>query len=423
MKKLQLFLILSVLSFPLFSQKNFTEGFIVTLAGDTITGKINEKDFYLNFSQCQFKADQGDQVVKYAPGEIAGFSIEGLNFFISESITEVDPDRPMKFIEVLVIGQTSLYRYKDLFIFKKDTLSYLVLEALPVIKDQNGFDTNTKANLVHLGILNYLFQDCPEIDLSPSRTNINRGKLISLTKQYNACRGSDYEVVFKKKFAKLAPSVYTDFGQMQMRFDYSSNENGDESLLGSGPLKKTIHQTGFAIGILLPRISERLMIELGVNFSHFDYSFSYDVPYNLGGGNIGEASNEVTIDGKMTKIPLVAHYELFSKSRITPYVRAGVIVRSIQYAESIGRSRYFQYESYYKEDYYDFEPAIILPGFLGAIGLEGRLGKHIGIFGQVQANIFGDRAQYNNIDKSGELNLSFKMIRQDYLVGFGIRVR
>ncbi|WP_416867870.1 MAG: hypothetical protein ACMVP2_12050 [Imperialibacter sp.] len=423
MKKLQLFLVLSILSFSLFSQKSFTDGFIVTLSGDTIKGKINEKDFYLNFSQCQFKADQGDQVVKYEPEEIKGFSIGGLNFFISESITQVDPDRPMKFIEALVVGQTSLYRYKDHFLFKKDTLSYLVLEATPMARDQNGFNTNTKANLVHLGILNYLFQDCREIDLSPSKTNINRGKLISLTKQYNACRGSDYEVVFKKKYARLAPSVYTDFGQMQLRYDYSDNENGDESILGSEPVERTMHQTGFAIGFFLPRISERLMIELGMNFSQFDYSFIYDTPVNLGGGNIGEAVNEVTIDGKMIKIPLVVHYELFSKSSITPFVRAGVVIRSIQYAENIGRRRYFQYDSYYKEDYYNFEPALILPGLLGAIGLEGRLGKHISIFGQVQTNIFRDRAQYDNVSNSGELKLSFKMIRQDYLVGFGVRVR
>lgn len=425
MKKPLLLLILTILSFPLFSQKNFTEGFVVTLAGDTIRGKINEKDFYLNFSQCQFKAEGSSEIVKYSPGEIGGFSIEGLNFFISETISEVDPDRPKKFIEVLVVGQTSLYMYKEHFIFKKDTLSYIVLEATPMIREQNGVYTNAKANLVHYGILNYLFQDCPEIKLSPSSTNVNRDKLIALTKQYNTCRGSDYEVVFKKKpIFRLAPSVYTDFGQMQMKFDYSGNTTGDETLLGSGPIESSIRQTGFAIGILLPRISERLMVEIGMNFSQFDYSFLHNVPYVFPNGNIAEALNDVIIDGKMTKIPLVIHYELFSKSKITPYIRAGMVLRSMKYGGDVSRKRYVQYEGYYDEDYYEFEPASPQPGFLAAAGLEGKLGRHIGIFAQMQANVFGDAGRYDNIDDSQiKSNLSFKMNRKDFLVGFGVRVR
>jgi hypothetical protein len=425
MKKLQLFLILSILSFPLFSQKSFTEGFIVTLAGDTIKGKINEKDFYLNFSQCQFKADQGDQVIKYAPGEIAGFSIEGLNYFISESITEVDPDRPMKFIEVLVTGRTSLYKYKEHFIFKKDTLQYMVIESAPMIREQNGVYTNAKANLIHFGILNYLFQDCPEIALSPSKTNINRDKLISLTKQYNTCRGSDYEVVFKKKpIARLAPSVYADFGKMRLNLDYETKSNIDNTLRGSGPVENSIRQTGFAIGVFLPRISERLMIELGLNFSKFDYSYTHITSYEIANGVIGETGNEIVIDGSLTKIPLVIHYELFSKSAITPFVRAGMVLRSARYGENAGRKRYSQYPGSYLSEDFDFEPANLLPGFLAAIGLEGKLGKHIGVFGQLQANAFGDAAQFDN-NKEGKARnvVNFKMNRMDYFVGFGIRVR
>jgi hypothetical protein len=425
MKKLQLFLILSILSFPLFSQKSFTEGFIVTLAGDTIKGKINEKDFYLNFSQCQFKADQGDQVIKYAPGEIAGFSIEGLNYFISESITEVDPDRPMKFIEVLVTGRTSLYKYKEHFIFKKDTLQYMVIESAPMIREQNGVYTNAKANLVHFGILTYLFQDCPEIELSPSKTNVNRDKLIGLTKQYNACRGSDYEVVFKKKpIARLAPSIYADFGQMKLSFDYSGNTNGDESLLGSGSTESSIRQAGFALGVFLPRVSERLMIELGLNFSQFDYSYNHSITYEIANGVMGETGNEIIIDGKLTKIPIVVHYELFSKSKVTPYVRMGMILRSIRYGDNVGRKRYQQSSGSYVDSNFDFEPASPNPGFLAAVGLEGKLGKHIGIFGQLQVNAFGDAAQFdNNIEGRDRSILSFKMNRKDYFVGFGIRVR
>lgn len=425
MKKAPLFLIISLLSFPLFSQRNFTEGFIVTLAGDTIRGKINEKDFYINFSQCQFKPEGSSEIVKYAPGEIAGFSIEGLNFFISETISEVDPDRPKKFIEVLAVGQTSLYKYKEHFIFKKDTLSYVVLEATPMIREQNGVYTNAKASLVHFGILNYLFQDCPEIELSPSSTNVNRAKLIALTRQYNNCKGSDYKVVFKKKpIVRLAPSVYTDFGRMQISFDYSDDTNFDESLLGSGSQENSLRQTGFAMGVFLPRVSERLMIELGLNVSKFDYSYIHTITYEITNGVMGETVNEIVIDGNLTKIPLVAHYEFFSKSTITPYVRAGMIIRSIRYGKNVGRKRYSQYPGSYVEEVFDYEPASLQPGFLAAIGLEGKLGKHISVFGQVQANTFGDAARYdNNVEGRGRKLLNFNMNRNDYLLGFGIRVR
>lgn len=425
MKKLLLLCSLLVVSFSVLAQRNFTDGYIVTLQGDTVNGKINEKDFYLNFSQCQFKAGKGEEVVKYQPGEVAGFSIEGLNFFISQNVTELEPDRPMKFLEVLVVGRTSLYKYKEHFIFKKDTLPYMVLEGAPTVREQNGVYTNAKANLVHFGILTYLFQDCPDIELSPSATNVNRDKLIGLTKRYNTCQGSDYEVVFKKRpIARLAPSVYTDFGQMQTSFDYSDDTNFDESLLGSGSQETSLRQTGFAIGVFLPRVSERLMIELGLNFSKFDYSYIHTITYEIINGVMGETVNEIVIDGNLTKIPLVAHYEFFSKSTITPYVRAGMIFRSIRYGENVGRKRYSQYPGSYIEEVFDYEPATLQPGFLAAIGLEGKLGKHISVFGQIQANTFGDAARYdNNVEGRGRKLLNFNMNRKDYLVGFGIRVR
>ncbi|MEQ8533506.1 MAG: hypothetical protein RIB86_16745, partial [Imperialibacter sp.] len=64
------------------------------------------------------------------------------------------------------------------------------------------------------------------------------------------------------------------------------------------------------------------------------------------------------------------------------------------------------------------------PGFLAAAGLEGKLGRHIGIFGQLQFNTFGDATQYDNNEEGRSRQvLNFKMKRNDYLVGFGIRVR
>lgn len=423
MKNILLFFLCFSINHILSAQKNFTEGYVVTLNGDTIPGFINVKDFNLNYEQCQFQPENSKEKKTYAPRDIMGYGLGDYAYFISEAISDVEPEKPSKFVEVLITGHLSLFKYKEHFIFQKDTLPYVVLIGSPSIREQNGVYINVKANLAHVGLLTYLFKDCPDIVISASNTIVNRGKLMKFTRQFNYCKGVESKTYSKKKkLVKFTPSVYANMGSTKLMYDESINKNGDHFLRGVDAVENSIGQFGFGAGFILPRISDRLMVELGLNFSSFDYSRVYVMPLSLGNNIVGEQIDDVKLAGKLVKIPLMLQYTFLPRSKTSPYIRAGAIFQSHQYEET-GRAKQVIYQSYQTEDYFDYQISNPFPGLSLAIGVEQKIGKHIGIFVQAQLDRFSGFGEFDKQDEEVEsANLSFKRKRSDMLVGFGLRL-
>lgn len=423
MKNVLFFFVCFSINHILSAQKNFTEGYIVTLDGDTIPGLINVKDFNLSYEQCQFKPENSKEKTTYAPRDIMGYGLGDYAYFISGVISEVEPEKPSKFVEVLITGHLSLFRYKEHFIFQKDTLPHIVLVGSPPIREQNGVYTNLKANLAHVGLLTYLFKDCPDIVISASNTAVNKDKLMKLTRQFNNCKGFESKTYsIKKKLVKFSPSVYANMGSTKLMYDESINKNGDHFLENVDAAKNSLRQMGIGAGFILPRISDRLMVELGVNFSSFDYSRIYNKPISLGNNVIGEQIDDVKLAGKLVKIPLVFQYTFLPRANTSPYIRTGAIFRSYQYEET-GRANQVIYRTYQTEDYFDYEISNPFPGLYVAAGIEQKLGKHIGVFLQVQLEKFSGFGAFDRPDEDVETtNLTFKMKQTDTTVGFGLRV-
>jgi len=421
--RLTLLLVCTFWSYIALAQRNFSEGSIITLEGESLPGLVNEKDLPANFTQCEFIPAGEKEIKRFAPGEIAGYRIGDYRTFESRKVDGFENEEIVKFVEVLVIGKLSLYRFKEHFIFQKDTLPYTIIFGTPALREQNGVYTNVKSNLTNIGKLAFLFQECGSIQVNPQKTKINEDKLVSLTETYNSCMSSEYTVVRSKKaLIKVSPSIFAATGNLDFRYDDSSNRGIDYFLQGAEPIHKSFSQLGAGIGLIFPRISENLMLDLGVNFSSFDFSETYVEQEDFINGVVATTTNNVAFKGSLTKIPILVQYSLFSKSRITPYVRTGAIFRLANY-EQKGRAKTYTFNDRISESSYDFEIVGYFPGFTISPGIQLNLGKHIGIYAQFQLEKFADSALFDNVDPdSKETNLTFKMNRTDVLFGFGLRV-
>ena len=153
------------------AQKDFKSGYILTNSGDTIKGFIDLQNPTLNSMECVFsKEEEGDNSIKYKPGEIKEYRVFNHRYYISKKVS-VDSSEKDVFLEFLVNGKAKLYYLKDysyeyFYLEKEDSeLVELSNEIVGVEdKDGNRFDKESKK---YIGIMSFYLADAPNIQ-SPS---------------------------------------------------------------------------------------------------------------------------------------------------------------------------------------------------------------------------------------------------------------
>ncbi|MDN3668791.1 hypothetical protein QWY93_05560 [Echinicola jeungdonensis] len=109
------FLLFSCIFFQVKAQNNFKEAFIINLENDTLKGLINSRSEFKNYNSCQFK--RNGELTTYQPNQIHGFGFQQGKFYSAEIIKR-------KFVETLVFGDLSLYKYKSQYFLKKEGKTY-----------------------------------------------------------------------------------------------------------------------------------------------------------------------------------------------------------------------------------------------------------------------------------------------------------
>ncbi|MBP5679987.1 MAG: hypothetical protein J6X31_02970 [Bacteroidales bacterium] len=92
------------------AQINLREGYVITLAGDTLHGDIDYRTDIINAEQCVFRQNGKNDFQTYKPGEIQGYRfLDNGRYYISKAI-HIDNNRTKTvFLEYVVRGQMSLY--------------------------------------------------------------------------------------------------------------------------------------------------------------------------------------------------------------------------------------------------------------------------------------------------------------------------
>ncbi len=109
MKNLLLLLLASFFSLTSYSQRNYQEGYVIPLQGDTLRGWIDFRSDKLNSTTCTFKADLTAQEREYYPKDIYGYRyLNDGKFYVSKEI-EIDGVKKNVFLEFLLEGIENLY--------------------------------------------------------------------------------------------------------------------------------------------------------------------------------------------------------------------------------------------------------------------------------------------------------------------------
>lgn len=288
----------------LYSQSDFREGFIITNDQDTIQGLVDYRTNSKNYESCVFKEKASEK--ELYPNEIIGFGYANDKFFSSQIIKNV-------FVEVLVIGDISLYKFKDKFLLKKDTAIFELKSELEKIEVNGKIGYKEKSGW--RGVITYLISDCfPNANRFTSGIRLDEKPLTNLIVKYNKCKDSDFTV-----FKASKPWTKIDLGASigLTRSEINTNkEPGSFSYLD-----KSYNSFDPTIGVLLsissPRLTENFAFQGEFHFMQSSYSSLVKVD-----GAVVEYHDSY-INLTTFTVPLSVKY-LFTKGDYGLYFQAGM---------------------------------------------------------------------------------------------------
>lgn len=313
-QKLILFFSLCMFQF-IHSQTDFRQGYIITNTGEKIEGLINYREGVRSYNYCDFKRSDEQTIVSYIPNQIRGYGFENDKYYESKEILSDNSSPKTLFIEVLVKGNATLYKYKSQFFIEKNDTIFKELENIEKDIKVNKKWVRKSANR-HIGTLLYLFSDCPEIKNTIENLFLGEKSLTDLVERYNDCGGQP-SITFKEKKAWFKTILGVSAGLT------SSSLNFDNTIEARGFFTTDLGTTsaisfGAFIDMLSPRVNERISFHTGIFYLSTTYKAN----------QLDEASNytyryDVNTELEQIKIPIGIRYT-FPEKNTTPYVTLGI---------------------------------------------------------------------------------------------------
>jgi hypothetical protein len=392
MKKLSLIVCIVLLTAKGFSQSDFRSGFIITNTRDTLVGLVNYREGSKAFSACEFKGSEKGDEVTHLPGQIVGYGFAGDKFFQSREIVVREQEKTMVFVEVLVRGLVSLYKYENSYFLEKRG------EALHTLMNQtaeeivNGTTVRKKTNS-HMSVLNMLMFDCVAMRSRLQKAiSLTEKPVTSLVEDYNRCMGAP-SVSFKAKKSWLKLGVGFAGGLEFSKIKFDSDYEPIKHLRGDFDLSK-LPLIGISLECKAPRLSERIAFLAELYYTNATYHLfkvSTVQPYTY--------RDDVTIEIDELKIPMGIRY-IFPQKKIAPF--AGLGITNIIHLNSSTNWRYEAEAGTYFESF--DEKALDVKK--NQFGIWGGVGANISISHKLNAFIELRYEQTDGIASSSLLSLS-----------------
>lgn len=171
------------------AQQGFQDGFLLTHSLDTVRGLVRFSDKADVPTPCLFKASKKSAPKEIYPGTVHGFCTSKGAYFYTRSIGKGDD----VFLEVLVKGQMSLFRFgKIYFIEKADSAFFELSDELEVVMVEGQLQEQKSRNYTRM--LSLLMTDCPEASKKAPTVPLKEKHLVGLVQVYNRCKGSESEL-------------------------------------------------------------------------------------------------------------------------------------------------------------------------------------------------------------------------------------
>ncbi len=252
---------------------NFEPAYII-LDKDTLHGYIDRTDeVALSKRVCFTQNLLGTIVHCYSPFEIKRFGFKNDNLAFEAVEVEIRKDditvKAMRFAKVVLLGYTQLYKLQlpieeqsarfnidntFLYILNKDNIFY-TLGQYEVISE-NGYSLKKR----YIGVLNYVFSDCPQVKTLLSELNFNDKEILYAVTAYNTCIRPKESTVLLSYEVKpiLKHGVEVSYGKLMDRNHYFiTNSN--------------VVSTGYFWDLMKPDLSTKISTMFGVNYQYIHY--------------------------------------------------------------------------------------------------------------------------------------------------------
>jgi hypothetical protein len=314
-KKSFIFLVLLYITQTGYSQDKFRNGFIIMQNRDTVFGLLNYSESDNNFSNCQFKESQNKNTTLYSPLDISGYGFIDDKYFESGKIETESQATEDVFLEVLIRGLVSLYKYENIFLIEKSDSGLYKLTNEPIEKTVDGNQVTISSNR-YFGILNLFLADCPGSKSKIPRTGFTEKSLSKLIEEYNKCMNVS-AVIYKSKKPWVDSRIGLSGGFTHSRLIYETQNTFFKYIKTSFEPSNSPF-LGVSLEIFSPRINENTSFHSDLLFFKSKYSL-----YNKTQNAYYIAREYITIELTQLKIPLGIKY-IFPGRRLTSFLSMGV---------------------------------------------------------------------------------------------------
>jgi hypothetical protein len=307
--------LLCIILFPslAWSQSDFRRGYVIKTEGDTLFGLIDYRESAKANEVCTFKLSDQNETT-YSPNTIAGYGFIDGNFFESRKLIAKGTSEDKIFIEVLIRGQVSLYKYQKTFwVQKADVFKPLLNEKKQIFFEGRNVLKETNE---HIATLNIMLHDCASIRKSIDKVELREKSLTTLIERYNLCTGATM-IVYKTKKPWVKPSIGLAAGVTTTDMQLSSFTPQYSTLTGSFG-RSTSSMFGVSFDLLFPRLSERISFAGNLLYLPAKKFYRYTMlEYGI------VERNYIEVEMQRLEIPVAIRYT-FPERTFTPYLNLGV---------------------------------------------------------------------------------------------------
>jgi len=247
------------------AQTDYRPGYIITNEMDTIRGLVDYRGEKRNMKVCNFKMTKEHPSKEYFAGDIFGYRYDEGKYYISKKIDSKELNETV-FVEFLLKGISNLYYYSStsytaFFIESEDSeLLELKREEIEFEKDGRVYH---KIDNRYIGLLNYAFEDCPEIRKDIAKTGLNHKDLIQLTKRYHDYVCTDEScIIYEKNLPVLRIELRPQIGYSISTISFIESELDDVDFKPSySPV------IGLGMDFMLPRFNEKMSLLIQLSYS------------------------------------------------------------------------------------------------------------------------------------------------------------
>lgn len=230
----------------LFGQNNFQKGYVVTVAGDTLHGKIDYRNWEKNPKTISFLDVESSISSEYSPADLTSFAVVDEIYVSALVESEVSSSNTNQldntarlqtvqewvFLQTLVQGEKSLYLNVSSFskenFYIKDGDRFLLLgyKRYQAEKLENGYTRSYVAeNRLFQGQLSVYLQDCPSMGKASQSVLYKKESLKRLFEAYYTCIGqaSDFNKKDEKTFVRWGILAGVSATTLRFKSDYHPN--------------------------------------------------------------------------------------------------------------------------------------------------------------------------------------------------------